>query len=656
MRGRHPKSGLPRCPLLAAAAAVLLAAGCGPPREALVVQAVRRWRGGDPQAAREMLNQHVAAHPTDREAQLLLARLAMLEGDPATALRCAEQGVDLAADSPWPSLWAAVAAHEMGRPDEARLWIDQSVAASPGFRPAHFFLGTWLLDDPSAAAAAEAELHLAQATRTRDLRPIALNNMAIALIRQGRAGEARARLEEAVRSQPGLAPAQFNLGLLLWLDADDREGARRALDSLGPVAAAPPYDRLVPGLLAQLVPPAALRMRLESAAAPPPADPAAASDPFAGAPATVRLLIDRARTAADRGDAGAAAAGWLQTGDWFRGAGQWEPARQSYESAARLQPVSPEPWGRLADVLEKAGRAAEALTAYRSMAERLRDPTPAFREAVRLALALDQKPTAVEVLLIWSQVQPSDPAPLAQLADLYAASPGQEQKAVELRRVLCDRFADHPLGQEACAQLREERPADRPEAAAARLLTLDEAGRLVQGRRTARVQVVPQTAGTGRADRDRAVRALREGARARSAGQLPDAMRNFQQAIAADPSFAEPYAGLGGAFEDLAQAEKAIEAYLLALERDPRLVAARARLATLMAGRGYYADAFAHARTVLAAEPAHAGAHFVLGQALARVSQAEALAAEQFRRAVAGGLPARQREEAEKWLATHPAR
>ena len=94
------------------------------------------------------------------------------------------------------------------------------------------------------------------------------------------------------------------------------------------------------------------------------------------------------------------------------------------------------------------------------------------------------------------------------------------------------------------------------------------------------------------------------------AGRHIDAIEACEAALTEDPAFAMAYYNKGIAHEQIGELKAASSAYRNALQRDPKIADALARLAGLEARRGQHSDARALADRALAIMPKHAIAEF----------------------------------------------
>ncbi len=114
----------------------------------------------------------------------------------------------------------------------------------------------------------------------------------------------------------------------------------------------------------------------------------------------------------------------------------------------------------------------------------------------------------------------------------------------------------------------------------------------------------------------KALNLYRKGTTALQKRDFNKAREYFQQAIAADPSFASAHNELGAALHQLHQEDKATAEFLKASQLDPDSPMMAYNLALSLVSRDRYPDAEAAARSALKLDPNYAAAHFILGFSL----------------------------------------
>lgn len=158
---------------------------------------------------------------------------------------------------------------------------------------------------------------------------------------------------------------------------------------------------------------------------------------------------------------------------------------------------------------------------------------------------------------------------------------------------------------------------------------------------------------------------VRRGQAAAQAGRLKEADALFRQAIAADPTVAAAYLGLGVTMQNGGDLAGAVGQYRLALEQDPENVEAMADLGQALDRQGESEEAITVLQEALRLAPGHPGASLNLGaarlargegeQALGVADQALALLPRDTRllemRARALGLLERHEEAEAAWKA-----
>jgi len=92
-------------------------------------------------------------------------------------------------------------------------------------------------------------------------------------------------------------------------------------------------------------------------------------------------------------------------------------------------------------------------------------------------------------------------------------------------------------------------------------------------------------------------------------GRLSSVVQLYEQAVAADPTFAQAYYNLGIVHRDLRHTDHAFDNYELALMADPKFSDARLNYAILLQQQGYTADAIDQYEKILQDNPGNAAIH-----------------------------------------------
>ena len=95
-------------------------------------------------------------------------------------------------------------------------------------------------------------------------------------------------------------------------------------------------------------------------------------------------------------------------------------------------------------------------------------------------------------------------------------------------------------------------------------------------------------------------------------GQMDDAVREFQRAIAIDPSYVKPHNNLGVVHLRLNRPEPAAAEFRVALGAEPRNVEAMVNLALVYKATGRIADARDLLQRAVTVDPRHPGSHYNL--------------------------------------------
>ncbi|HUD84694.1 MAG TPA: tetratricopeptide repeat protein [Candidatus Saccharimonadales bacterium] len=104
-----------------------------------------------------------------------------------------------------------------------------------------------------------------------------------------------------------------------------------------------------------------------------------------------------------------------------------------------------------------------------------------------------------------------------------------------------------------------------------------------------------------------------QGAQAGQKGHLKEAVRDYQEATAADPTYFDASLSLGLTAIDAGDYETALDALNRALALDENSANARYAFAWTLQKRGYYVDAASELEKLLAAHPEEARGHLLLG-------------------------------------------
>ncbi len=114
-------------------------------------------------------------------------------------------------------------------------------------------------------------------------------------------------------------------------------------------------------------------------------------------------------------------------------------------------------------------------------------------------------------------------------------------------------------------------------------------------------------------DRREAERLAGLGAQARQEGHLEEALRDYQEATAADPSYFDAGLALGLTAIDAGDDDTALDALYRALALEENSTDARYAFAWTLQKRGFYLDAARELEKLLAAHPQEARGHLLLG-------------------------------------------
>ncbi len=150
----------------------------------------------------------LAREPANTAASLIKTQALLLSG--RTAEGEAAYGAALSLKDQHPGGWNNLGnvLDDIGRPDEARAAFARAIAEAPAFSMAHNNLGSTLAGQGQFAAAAAAAHRQALACDGQNL--AALNNLGVALLEQGLAGEAVTAFEGVLAADPGNRDAADN--------------------------------------------------------------------------------------------------------------------------------------------------------------------------------------------------------------------------------------------------------------------------------------------------------------------------------------------------------------------------------------------------------------------------------------------------------------
>jgi tetratricopeptide (TPR) repeat protein len=321
----------------------------------------------------------------------------------------------------WPHLQAILLA-DFGRLEEALPLRERAVALAPDYLPAWLRLGDVLLKANRPTDAARAYTGALERDSTN---PYALLGLARCDLASGDRTRARSSLRDAVARHPDfigalslLATVHEHLGEQTTADAIRRDIGKRQFSE----APDPWFDELADDCLD------AYRLSV-----------AAAIASAAGDRRRALGLIDRAIALAP------------QTASYRRGAaqimradGDHESARRHLEQAVSLNPADSDAWLLLVDTLQKSGQDQAAGNALQNgLTHCPRSAGLHLKKAQQLA-ATQRIPEAIAEFRISADLNPSDVAPLVEMADLCFATNQFEEGLAALHRAL-ERQPGNPL-------------------------------------------------------------------------------------------------------------------------------------------------------------------------------------------------------------------
>ncbi|HVM60079.1 MAG TPA: tetratricopeptide repeat protein, partial [Verrucomicrobiae bacterium] len=115
-------------------------------------------------------------------------------------------------------------------------------------------------------------------------------------------------------------------------------------------------------------------------------------------------------------------------------------------------------------------------------------------------------------------------------------------------------------------------------------------------------------------NRNKALVHFNQGSYLQRQSRIADAITEYTQAIAADPSYAATYYNLAIAYGSIGQPDHALDNYELALMANPNYLDARFNYALQLQASGYTDDAIAQYKKILAANPNDATTHLLIGR------------------------------------------
>lgn len=200
--------------------------------ETVLKQGINHHQDGDPGAAARCYRDVLGADPGNVDALNLMAQLAMLAGQPETAVDLAQKSIAGQPDFFAPYLTLGNALQALGRLDEALAAFQAGVVIEPGSAACHSNMASVL----NALGRHEDALDAAIQAVMRDGKLAeARNNFGNALLALGSPAEAAEAYELAVELAPDLASARFNLGnalseMAVWDEAAESYRAALAIE------------------------------------------------------------------------------------------------------------------------------------------------------------------------------------------------------------------------------------------------------------------------------------------------------------------------------------------------------------------------------------------------------------------------------------------
>jgi tetratricopeptide (TPR) repeat protein len=270
--------------------------------------------------------------------------------------------------------------------------------------------------------------------------------------------------------------------------------------------------------------------------------------------------------------------------------------------------------------------------------------TLAHRTLAELAVREGDFDTALISLKKAVSLSEDDPEALWMLAELYDLHLDLSAPAAERYRTFSRRFPDDPRSLRAAERLRELAPAPAVAEAPPRRTESAERPAAPPPRRDA-------TPGRPR-DPRAALQAYNRGTVYQSRGDLDRAVEAYIEAMDADPQFATAYFNLGAVYSMQGRHARAEEAYLRALEMRPDNVDARYNLALVYYNANQPIAAIEQLNAALRQQPDHAPAHYLLGLIYDRRMESPARAARHYRRYLELAPDSRNAPAVRRWLRT----
>lgn len=144
-----------------------------------------------------------------------------------------------------------------------------------------------------------------------------------------------------------------------------------------------------------------------------------------------------------------------------------------------------------------------------------------------------------------------------------------------------------------------------------------------------------------------------EGVRLHKAGNLRDAVANYQKAIQLDAAYFEAFYNMGLAAYERGQMKQSLAAYEYALALNPGSIDARYNFALALKQAGYPADAVVELNKVVQARPNEVRAHYSLANLYAQALKMVPMAREHFQKVLDLNPSHPQASEIRFWLANN---
>ncbi|HOO77569.1 MAG TPA: tetratricopeptide repeat protein [bacterium] len=231
----------------AAAAGVLLAAGCGERSDRFYGQGLDDAREGRYDQAAISFRSQIQADPEDLRGHLALAAVYRARNEYSPALDELEKALALDETAPEPAYCLGTLYQEMEKPEQARARFLEALERDPDYTPALYRLGVLAREGGDLDAAAGYFRNFLEAGPEE--KGYGFNNLGAVLWEQGDRAGALEAFAAALAADPAPPAAGYNYGVAAFALETDREGAVAALEEYAGREPPPPERAMVRVLL-----------------------------------------------------------------------------------------------------------------------------------------------------------------------------------------------------------------------------------------------------------------------------------------------------------------------------------------------------------------------------------------------------------------------